>query len=225
MVAQPRSQHKPTRAGWRGLLTYLAFASLGASLLTACTGQWPYPPWPVSATQSQASVSQLPSRPKRKHKPPPATDAPAPDAGNEVLATAAPAAAMPTSGPTLAFTPPASAAASSTTHAPATNSPSHQSNGLVGLDQPEVTRVLGAATEQFGQPPAMVWRYKNATCELDLRTRPVLLPRPAQQPDADAALRGEGGRRRSRPAAGLRGIPACRSKRLAPPDDAPPPPC
>ena len=168
MVAQPRWHPKPTRAGWRALLAYFAFASLGASLPAACTGQWPYSPWSVSAAQSQASVSQLPSRPKRKHKPPSATDAPAPDAGNEVLATAAPAAAMPTSGPTLAFTPPASAAASSTTHAPATNSPSHQSNGLVGLDQPEVTRVLGAATEQFGQPPAMVWRYKNATCELDL---------------------------------------------------------
>ena len=166
MVAQPRSQHKPTRAGWRALLTYLAFASLGASLLGACTGQWPYSPWPISAAQSQGSVSQLPSRPKRKHKPPPATDAPAPDAGNEVLATAAPAAAMPTSGPTVAFSPAASAASS--TYAPATNSPSHQSRGLVGLDQPEVTRVLGAATEQFGQPPAMVWRYKNATCELDL---------------------------------------------------------
>jgi hypothetical protein len=39
---------------------------------------------------------------------------------------------------------------------------------LVGLDQPEVTRVLGAAAEQFERPPAMVWRYKNATCELDL---------------------------------------------------------
>jgi hypothetical protein len=43
-----------------------------------------------------------------------------------------------------------------------------QANELVGLDQPEVTRVLGAATEQFEQPPAMVWRYKNVTCELDL---------------------------------------------------------
>src|SRR6516162_8675048 len=132
MVAQPRSYPKLTRAGWRALLAYFAFVSLGASLPAACTGQWPYSPWPVSVAQSQGSVSQLPSRPKRKHKPPPATDA-APDAGNEALATAAPAAAMPTSGPTVAFTPPASAASSST-YAPATNSPSHQSRGLVGLD-------------------------------------------------------------------------------------------
>jgi hypothetical protein len=163
---RPQSCHKVMRTGKRALLTYLVLISLGVSFLAACTGQWPYSPWPISATQSQASVSQLPSRPTRKHKPPPATDAPAPDGGSEVLARAEPAAAMPTSGPTFAFSPPASAAAS--TYAPANNSPSHQSSGLVGLDQPEVTRVLGAATEQFERPPAMVWRYKNATCELDL---------------------------------------------------------
>jgi uncharacterized protein YndB with AHSA1/START domain len=29
-------------------------------------------------------------------------------------------------------------------------------------------RLLGTAAEQFDQPPAMVWRYKTATCELDL---------------------------------------------------------
>ena len=158
------SQHKPARAGWRALLTSLAFASLGASLLSACTGQWPYSPWQISATQSQASVSPLPSRPTRKHKPP-ATDAPASDAGGEVLANIQPAAAMPTSGRAAAFTPPA---APSSSYTPGTSSAPHQSRGLVGLDQPEVTRVLGAATEQFEQPPAMVWRYKNATCELDL---------------------------------------------------------
>jgi hypothetical protein len=150
------------------LLTSLAFMSLGASLLAACTGQWPYSLWQISATQSQASVSPPPAaRPTRKPKPPPEIDVPVADAGGEVLARAEPAAAMPTSGPTFAFSPPASAASSST-YTPATNSPPNQSRGLAGLDQPEVTRVLGAATEQFEQPPAMVWRYKNATCELDL---------------------------------------------------------
>jgi hypothetical protein len=146
------------------LLTSLAFTSLGASLLSACTGQWLYSPWQISAAQSQASVPSSP-RPIRKHKPPAATNAP--DAESEVLANTQPAAAMPTSGPTVAFTPPASAAPLST-YAPATSSAPHPSKGLVGLDQPEVTRVLGAATEQFEQPPAMVWRYKNANCELDL---------------------------------------------------------
>ena len=28
--------------------------------------------------------------------------------------------------------------------------------------------MLGLAAEQYEQPPAMVWRYKNTTCELDL---------------------------------------------------------
>jgi len=45
--------------------------------------------------------------------------------------------------------------------------------------------------------------------------RPVLLPRLAQQPAADVALCGEGGRRRSGQATGLLGIPARRSEQLA----------
>src|SRR6516164_5470104 len=35
------SRHKPSRAGWWASLTYLVLISLGASLLAACTGQWP----------------------------------------------------------------------------------------------------------------------------------------------------------------------------------------
>ena len=107
----------------------------------------------------------MPSRPIRKHKPPAATDTPAPDTGGEALARADPPSAMPAPGSTLAVTP---SAVPSSIYAPATNPSPHQSKGLVGLDQPEVTRVLGMATEQFEKPPAMVWRYKNATCELDL---------------------------------------------------------
>jgi hypothetical protein len=30
------------------------------------------------------------------------------------------------------------------------------------------TRLLGAAAERTEEPPATVWRYKTATCELDL---------------------------------------------------------
>jgi hypothetical protein len=39
---------------------------------------------------------------------------------------------------------------------------------LIGLDQPAATRLLGAATEQADAPPATIWRYRNASCELDL---------------------------------------------------------
>ena len=142
---RPGSWHKLMRIGRRDLLTYLALISLGASLLAACTGQWPYSPWQFSAPQSQASVSPPPSRPIHKHKPTPTTDTPTPDASGEVLARSESAPAV-----------------------PAPDSPLPQASELVGLDRPEVTRVLGAAAEQFEQPPAMVWRYKNATCELDL---------------------------------------------------------
>jgi hypothetical protein len=117
-------------------------------MLAACTGQWPYSPSLASAARPLASVPP-PSRPIRKHKPPPPTDALTPDAGVEVLAKAEPATAMPSD-------------------ASATGSAAPQTSELIGLDQPGVTRLLGAAAEQFEHPPAMVWRYKNTACELDL---------------------------------------------------------
>jgi hypothetical protein len=51
---------------------------------------------------------------------------------------------------------------------PATDSSLPQARELIGLDQPRATRLLGTAAEQFEKPPAAVWRYRNATCELDL---------------------------------------------------------
>jgi hypothetical protein len=39
---------------------------------------------------------------------------------------------------------------------------------LVGLDQSAATRLFGHATERTEEPPATVWRYKTADCELDL---------------------------------------------------------
>jgi len=39
---------------------------------------------------------------------------------------------------------------------------------LIGLDQPEATRLFGPAAEKSDEPPATIWRYKTATCELDL---------------------------------------------------------
>src|ERR1700730_4502092 len=155
--APVRSWHKLIRTGERDLLTYLVLISLGASLLAACTGQWPYSPRQFSAPQSQASVSPPPSRPIHKHRPPPTTDT-----SGEVLARAEPAPAIPAPA-----TPPGTAGPSPP-DARATHSPLPRASELIGLDQPEVTRVLGAAVEQFERPPAMVWRYKNATCELDL---------------------------------------------------------
>jgi hypothetical protein len=39
---------------------------------------------------------------------------------------------------------------------------------LIGLDQSAAMRLLGPATEKSDEPPATVWRYKTAGCELDL---------------------------------------------------------
>jgi hypothetical protein len=39
---------------------------------------------------------------------------------------------------------------------------------LIGLDQSATMRLLGPATEKSDEPPATVWRYKTASCELDL---------------------------------------------------------
>jgi hypothetical protein len=39
---------------------------------------------------------------------------------------------------------------------------------LIGLDQPAATRLLGTAVERSEEPPATIWRYKTANCELDL---------------------------------------------------------
>jgi hypothetical protein len=39
---------------------------------------------------------------------------------------------------------------------------------LIGLDQPAAQHLFGTATEQSEVPPATVWRYRSASCELDL---------------------------------------------------------
>ena len=162
----PGSSYRLPKARRRDLLIYPASIGLAASLLAACTGQWPYLPSQASAARPLASVPP-PSRPIRKHKLPPATDALAPDAGVEVLAKAEPATAMPAPGPTSTL-PLSGPGAASPPDAPAANSSLPKASELIGLDQPEATRLLGATAEQFEKPPAMVWRYRNTACELDL---------------------------------------------------------
>ena len=68
-----------------------------------------------------------------------------------------PGAAAPTSGPAAAPPAPGPAAA-----APP------QVQELIGLDQPAATRLFGPAAERREEPPATIWRYKTANCELDL---------------------------------------------------------
>ena len=164
---RPGSWRRSPEARQRDLVICPVLISLAASLLAACTGQWPYSPWQASGSRSLASVSPPPSRPTRKHKPPSATDTPALDAGGEAATWAQPAAAMPAPGPTSTL-PPSGSGAASPADALAANSSVPKASELIGLDQPEATRLLGATAEQFERPPAMVWRYKNTACELDL---------------------------------------------------------
>ena len=63
--------------------------------------------------------------------------------------------------------PPPDPEAIATSLGPAASLPPKTSE-LIGIDQPAATRLFGAGAERSEQPPATVWRYKNATCELDL---------------------------------------------------------
>jgi len=74
---------------------------------------------------------------------------------------------MPASDPASAVPPPGSAAPLPS-GASATKPSPLRASELIGLDQAGATRLLGATAEQFEQPPALVWRYKKGTCELDL---------------------------------------------------------
>ena len=162
-------------------LISFAVIGLGAGALAACTGPWSYPP-PISAGRPLAWGSPQSSvRPARKPGPSRAVNAPAPEAGAEALAMTEPASAMPATDSTPSPPP----------HASATDTSPPQASGLIGLDQPAVTRLLGATTEQFEQPPALVWRYKNATCELDLFFYLDLSSN--QMRTLHYALKGEGG--------------------------------
>jgi hypothetical protein len=58
------------------------------------------------------------------------------------------------------------AAPAATPSPPAVASP--QLRELIGLDQPAATRLFGTAMERGEEPPATIWRYKTANCELDL---------------------------------------------------------
>jgi hypothetical protein len=80
---------------------------------------------------------------------------------------------------------------------------------------PTENRVIGAGGVGGSAVRSAVMSRPGGSQMILGYARPVLLPRPAQQPDADIALRGEGGRGRSRQAAGVLGIPARRSKRTS----------
>jgi hypothetical protein len=175
---KPRADGGVARAAksrWRRLLLNPALLGLGASMTLSCAEQQVPPPPVTAAIQPpQPPAPKMPSpvlpRPVRKPSPPQATENPPAEgpslkADDEALAMIPPEPpARPGPVPAVASPPPAAVA------------PPPQVKELIGLDQPGATQLLGAAVERTEEPPATVWRYKTATCELalffylDLRT-------------------------------------------------------
>ena len=132
----------------------------------SCVEQQPPPPQVTATIQPpQQPAPKMPSlvvpRPVHKPSPPQATEnppaeGPSPKADEGALAMIPPEPARPVPSPAVA-SPPQSAVA-----------PPPQVKELIGLDQPAATHLFGAAVERAEEPPASVWRYKTATCELDL---------------------------------------------------------
>ena len=127
----------------------------------SCAEQQPTPPPVTAAIQppqqpAPKTLSRVAPRPVRKPSPPQATESPPPKADDEALAMIPPEPARP--GPASGVASPPQA----------TVAPPPLIKELIGLDQPAATQLLGAAVERTEQPPATVWRYKTATCELDL---------------------------------------------------------
>jgi hypothetical protein len=139
-------------------------------MLISCAEQPPpLPPVAVAVQPPQQAAPKAPSpvapHPARKPTPPPSTEGsaaqgPAPETDEEALAMIAPEAGGRALSPSAAPPPPVAT--------PPPVVPPPQAKELIGLDQSAATRLFGAAAERAEEPPATVWRYKTATCELDL---------------------------------------------------------
>jgi hypothetical protein len=141
------------KSAWLRLFLRPAVLGLAASTLVCCAEQQPpLPPATAAVQPPQQAAPKVPPpavlHPARKPNPPAATGGPAPEAGAEALAMIAPQPAGPGPGPAVASPLPV--------------------KELIGLDQTAAIRLFGAAAERTEEPPATVWRYKTATCELDL---------------------------------------------------------
>ncbi len=148
-----------TKAERRRFLDYPALLGLGAGVLASCFGREPPPPPPPSAVhrippspEITARNSVVP-RPARKPTAPSPIGADSATSGAGAVAMAEPKSATAAPAPENATSP-----------APA----APQTSELIGLDQSAATRLFGPASERSEEPPATIWRYKNANCELDL---------------------------------------------------------
>jgi outer membrane biosynthesis protein TonB len=116
-------------------------------MLSGCAAPPPSPPAvakaaPTPPSPAPPTVAQRPQPiplPERKPAPPPAP-----------------------AGATVAMVPPPPAPTAARPAQPV------QRHLLIGLDQQAATRLFGTATERSEEPPATIWRWRSATCELDL---------------------------------------------------------
>lgn len=126
---------------------YPALMGLGIVLFVSCAEEPPPPPLQSVAIKPPSPPPQPAPRKERtfplpghKPSPPPENPANVPQSEDEAVALAS----------------------------PESQPPAYDRSRLVGLDQPAARRLLGTATEQSEAPPATIWRYRTATCELDL---------------------------------------------------------
>jgi len=123
-------------------LIYPVLIGVGLGILAACAAK---PPPPAPKTVAVEPPPPPPPAPRKRRIFPLPTRKPMPPETTASL--------------------PEAGAESATAAPPA---PALTAAQLIGLDQPATRRLLGPATEQAEAPPASIWRYRTATCELDL---------------------------------------------------------
>jgi hypothetical protein len=137
------------KAEWRPLFNFV-LTGLAATALAACAQPPPSaPPKPVAALPPPPP----PPKPLPRHRPVP-RPAHKPEAPPEGVAGSEDE-AVAFAAPEPGVRPPASAV-------------SPRASELIGLDQSAASRLFGAAVETAEEPPATVWRWRSASCELDL---------------------------------------------------------
>lgn len=160
-----------TRLKRRYLLLFPALLGLGAVALASCAGDGNKPPpqaiavRPVPPAQETSPGLRTVPRPARKPAPPLPAESSAAATGGEALAMTEPksSAGSPISE---SLSPAGDATGGASSANPGGSLPAQIE--LIGLDQPAVTRLFGPAAERSEEPPATVWRYRSATCEIDL---------------------------------------------------------
>jgi hypothetical protein len=151
---------------WSVLLSSVLI--LGACMLASCIANGPPPPQTgelrsLPPPPEQPTAPSAAPRPTRKPAPPPMVGNPPPAPEKNALAMTEP---KPAEGPSGLETSSPSPEVAAMSPPRAGYVPSNAE--LIGLDQSAATRLLGPATEKSDQPPATVWRYRGASCELDL---------------------------------------------------------